>query len=160
MMKAYTLPFFISLILLASCGKKIESPIVGKWKLTKMDIPELNLENNMKGSIDSLGATGIDSVLKTMATSIDELTNTMGNVGESIANNILKGSVYSFESDGELKVSKLLITQKGKYQIDKEGKELVVKLDNQDLLFYIIKLTEEELILKSTLGEEWHFEKK
>jgi len=147
-------------ILVFSCGKKLDSPIVGKWKLTKIEIPKLDLSSDLHTNVDSLGIKGVDTALKVMASGIEQLTNMMGEIGGSVANNLLKGSIYSFDDNGELKVSKMLIAQKGKYTVDKENKEMVVTLDNQDLLYTIVVLNEEDLVLKSTLGEEWHFERK
>lgn len=147
--------------MLASCnsGKK-ENPVIGKWKLVKMEIPALDLASNLKTEMDSVTVEGVDTAIKKVAGAIENLSNSLGTLGESLANNALKGSVFSFEEDGVLNISQLLLSQEGKYSVDKEFKEMVVTLDKQDMLFKVVKLNDEEMVLKSSFGEEWEFERK
>ncbi len=151
----------LSLLFFSSCGLgKKENPVIGKWKLVKMDVPALDLASNLTSKIDSIGLGEVDTNINKVAGAIENLSNSFGTMGESILNNALKGSVFSFEEKGILHVSQLVFSQEGKYKIDKDLKEMVVTIDKQDMLFTVLKFTEEEMILKSSFGEEWVFERK
>lgn len=151
----------VLLISIASCGgKKINSPIVGKWKLVKMEIPKVDLTSELNTNVDSLGITGVDTAIKTMAEGMEKLTNVMSGMGEAMVNGFLKGSIYTFEDNGEVKVSQFLMTQKGKYSLSNNDTEVLVTMEGKDILYTVKSIDDKQMVLKSSVGEEWIFEKK
>src|SRR6185369_70093 len=87
-------------LVVASCGgKKVESPIVGKWKLTNIDIAPVDLTSNLNTNIDSAGVTGVDTAVKAMTKGVEDMTNAMTGMGEALANSFLKGSIYNFKDN-------------------------------------------------------------
>lgn len=158
---AYVLSLAV-VILITSCGgEKLNNPLIGKWKLVNIDIAQLDISSEMNTNVDSLGVTGVDTAMKAMAKGMETMTNAMGGLGEAMANSFLKGSTYNFKDDGGVEVSILFGTQKGKYALTPDNKDLKITLEGKEEAYTVASVTDKELVLKGAVtGETWTFEKK
>lgn len=158
---AYVLSLAV-VILITSCGgEKLNNPLIGKWKLVNIDIAQLDISSEMNTNVDSLGVTGVDTAMKAMAKGMETMTNAMGGLGEAMANSFLKGSTYNFKDDGGVEVSILFGTQKGKYALTPDNKDLKITLEGKEEAYTVTSVTDKELVLKgAATGETWTFEKK
>ena len=158
------LPYVLSLavvIFITSCGgEKMNNPLIGKWKLTNIDIAKLDISSEVNTQVDSLGVTGVDTAMKEMAKGMETMANTMGGLGEAMANSFLKGSTYNFKDDGGVEVSILFGTQKGKYTLTPDNKDLKITLEGKEEAYTVTSVNEKELKLQTATGETWTFEPK
>jgi hypothetical protein len=157
---AYVLSLAV-VVLITSCGgEKMNNPLIGKWKLTNIDIAKLDISSEMNTNVDSLGVTGVDTAMKAMTKGMETMANTMGGLGEAMANSFLKGSTYKFKDDGSVDVSILFGTQKGKYTLTPDNKDLKITIEGKEESYTVTSVNEKELILKAATGETWTFEPK
>jgi hypothetical protein len=92
---------------------------------------------------------------------METMTNAMGGLGEAMANSFLKGSTYKFKDDGGVEVSILFGSQKGKYTLSPDNKDLKITLEGKEEAYTVVSVTDKELVLKgSATGETWTFEAK
>lgn len=157
---AYVLSLAVVIFITSCGGEKLNNPLIGKWKLTNIDIAQLDISSEMNTQVDSLGVTGVDTAMKAMAKGMETMTNAMGGLGEAMANSFLKGSIYKFKDDGSVDVSILFGTQKGKYTLTPDNKDLKVVIEGKEVSYTVISVNEKELILKAATGETWTFEPK
>jgi hypothetical protein len=153
-----------TIVLLTACGgKKMESPIIGKWKLADISLPKVEMTaalDSAAAAMDSTGVKGMDTAMKAMTKGMDDMANAMSGVGAAMANAFLKGSVYEFKDDGSVEVSILFGTQNGKYTLSPDNKDLKVTLDGKDQAYKVASVNEKELVLTTDSGEQWKFEAK
>lgn len=148
-------------LVVASCGgKKVESPIVGKWKLTNIDIAPVDLTSNVDTNIDSAGITGVDTAVKAMTKGVEDMTNAMTGMGEALANSFLKGSIYNFKDNGTVEVTVLFATQKGDFTVSPDNKTVETTIEGKKESFTIESVNDTELKLVKSTGEMWVFAKK
>ncbi len=146
------------MLVITSCGgEKLSNPLIGKWKLSKIDIAKVDISSEMNTKADTLGVTGVDTAMKTMVKGMETMTNAMTGVGEAFANSFLKGSVYTFKDDGTLEVSILFGSQKGKYTLSADNKDLKTSVDGKEENFKVASVNQTELILTASSGESWIF---
>ncbi len=148
-------------LVVASCGgKKVESPIVGKWKLTKIDLPSVDLRSNVDTNIDSAGVTGVDTAVKAMTKGVEDMTNAMTGIGEAFGNAFLTGSIYNFKDNGKVEVTVLFATQKGEFTVSPDNKVVETIIDGKTESYDITSVTDSEMKLTAKSGDLWIFEKK
>jgi hypothetical protein len=162
MKKASYLVALVCIVLISSCGNKVSSPILGKWKLVKMELPKIDIAGQINAATDSLGkdSLGMTSAMDTMAKGLETMTNAMTDMGEALANSFLKGSVYNFKDDGTLSVSILFGSQEGTYTLSPDNKTLKTKLDGKEEEYTVTSVNEKELLLTAKSAEVWQFERK
>jgi hypothetical protein len=152
-----------TIVFLASCGgKKMESPIIGKWKLADISLPKVEMTAALDSAAAGMDSTvkGMDTAMKAMSKGMEDMANAMSGVGSAMANAFLKGSIYEFKDDGSVEVSILFGTQNGKYTLSPDNKDLKVTLDGKDQAYKIASVNEKELVLTTDAGEQWKFEAK
>ena len=155
---AYVLSLAVVIFITSCGGEKVNNPLIGKWKLTNIDIAKVDISSEMNTQVDSLGVTGVDTAMKAMAKGMETMTNAMGGLGEAMANSFLKGSTYKFKDDGGVEVSILFGTQKGKYTLSPDNKDLKIVMDGKEESYTVTSVNEKELLLKAASGETWTFE--
>jgi hypothetical protein len=162
MKKAFYLMALVCVVLISSCTDKVSNPLIGKWKLVKMDLPKLDIASEMKAGMDSVNmdSTGMAGAMDTMAKGLETMTNAMSDMGEALANSFLKGSVYNFKDDGTLTVSILFGAQEGKYTLSPDNKTLKTTLDGKEEEYAVTSINEKELLLTAKSAEIWQFERK
>jgi len=157
---AYVLSLAVVIFITSCGGEKMNNPLIGKWKLTNIDIAKLDISSEVNTQVDSLGVTGVDTAMKEMAKGMETMANTMGGLGEAMANSFLKGSTYNFKDDGGVEVSILFGTQKGKYTLTPDNKDLKITLEGKEEAYTVTSVNEKELKLQTATGETWTFEPK
>jgi hypothetical protein len=161
MKKTITALSVIIVLILTSCGgEKMNNPLIGKWKLKDINLPKVDITSEVNTQADTMGITGVDTAIKTMAKGMESMTNAMSGMGEALANSFLKGSTYEFKDDGTLKVSILFGSQKGKYTISADNKDLKTTVEGKEQSYKVTTVNEKELILTTETGEAWTFEAK
>lgn len=157
---AYLLSLAVVIFITSCGGEKMNNPLIGKWKLVNIDIAKIDISSEMNTNVDTLGVTGVDTAMKEMTKGMETMANTMGGLGEAMANSFLKGSTYNFKDDGAVEVSILFGTQKGKYTLTPDNKDLKISMDGKDEAYTVTSVNEKELVLKASTGETWTFEAK
>ncbi|MCD6066993.1 MAG: hypothetical protein K0S33_1819 [Bacteroidetes bacterium] len=149
-----------TVVFLSSCGDKMSSPVIGKWKLVDIGLPKVDISSEMNTNIDSAGVTGVDTAMKEMTKGMETMANAMTDVGSAMANAFLKGSTYEFKDNGKVEVSILFGTQNGTFTISPDNKDLKVTLDGKEQAYTVTSATEKALVLTTPAGETWTFEAK
>lgn len=161
MKKATYLLALVCIVLISSCGNKATSPVSGKWKLVKMDLPKMDIAEQMTSAVDSVNADSTATAMTdTLAKGLETMTNAMADMGEALANSFLKGSVYNFKDDGKLTVSIMFGEQEGTYSISPDNKTLKTTIDGKEEEYTVTSATDKELLLTAKSGEVWQFERK
>ena len=156
----FSLTVVVALVVASCGGKKIESPIVGKWKLAKIDLPSIDLSSNVNTSMDSAGVTGVDTAVKAMTKGMEDMTNAMTGVGEALGNAFLTGSIYDFKDNGKVEVTILFATQKGEYTVSPDNKTVETTIDGKKESYTVTSVSDTEMKLTAASGDVWIFEKK
>ncbi|HEU4716789.1 MAG TPA: hypothetical protein VFU15_03105 [Bacteroidia bacterium] len=148
------------LLILSSCGGKPANPLVGKWKFEKMEMAKTDMTSNMRKSMDTMMKdSGMADAMDTMAKSMNEMGNAMGDLGAGLASAFMTGSTYEFENDGTLEISVLFTTSKGKYTLSSDNKSLTMTSDGKDQQFTVTKCDDQNLDLTTADNMVWHFTK-
>ena len=164
MKKVICLLAVVCIALVSSCKDTVSSPVVGKWKLVKMDLPKLDISSEVTKSMDTLKMDSVNinmnGAVDSMAKGLETMTNAMSDMGEALANSFLKGSVYNFKDDGKLSVSILFGSQEGTWTISPDNKTLKTVLEGKEEEYAVTSVTEKELLLTAKSKEIWQFERK
>ena len=151
----------VAALIITSCGgKKVESPIVGKWRLAKIDLPSVDLSSNVNTNIDSAGVTGVDTAVKAMTKGMEDMTNAMTGMGEALGNAFLTGSTYEFKDNGKVEVTVLFATQTGDFTVTPDNKTVETTIEGKKETYAITSVSDSEMKLTAASGDVWIFEKK
>ncbi|HEY1039935.1 MAG TPA: hypothetical protein VGF30_11045 [Bacteroidia bacterium] len=150
------------LLLLASCGgKKIESPIVGKWKLVNTEIVNDGKYVDIKKSLDSINTKNLEDSIKAkldttggrIVTPADSAEVKGALAGAKMVSGLTKGVMglykLEFKSNGTVIKKLFLFSSEADYTISPDNKTVSYTLDGEKNEMEITSVTDQEMILKN-----------
>ncbi|MDP2386652.1 MAG: hypothetical protein Q8M29_09795 [Bacteroidota bacterium] len=160
--------FFLSvcaivvIMLLISCnGKKIDSPLVGNWKLENTEFVNDGKYVDVNKSVDSVNKEGLAKTVKeTLDTTGGRIVTPADSAGiegaiegANMVSGLTKGFMglykLEFKSNGTVKKKILFSSQDADYTISPDGKTVSYTLEGEENNMEIISVTDKALVLKN-----------
>lgn len=152
----------VGIMLLVSCsGKKIDSPIVGKWKLENTEFVNDGKYVDLNGSVDSINKENLAKTVKEtldttggrIVTPADSASIEGAVTGAKVVSDLTKGLMglykLEFKANGTVKKKILFSSQDAEYTISPDGKSVSYTLEGEKNDMEIVSVTDKELVLKN-----------
>jgi hypothetical protein len=156
-MKKVLLAFSVITLFMLSCGPKVDSPLIGKWKLDDISAAKITVAGS--GDTSALGTMG-----DTLAQGLADMANAFTSLGSGLADAFLKGSIYEFKSNGTVTQSILFSDTDGKFKISDDKKSVTLTMPDangkdSDEVYTITSVDDSKLVLTTKENMNWTFSK-
>ncbi|HTL82978.1 MAG TPA: hypothetical protein VL651_14795, partial [Bacteroidia bacterium] len=146
-MKKVFLAFSVITLFILSCGPKLNTPLIGTWKLDDIKAAQIEVTPTDSGALGG----AVDSLAQGMAT----VANAFSGLATGMASAFLKGTTYEFKSNGTLSHSLILGSEDGKFSVTPDNKSVTMTLDGKDEVYAVKQVDDKQLILTDKDNMDW-----